>query len=91
MFSTLREESISSLQGIFVIVTAFFFFFFVINISICRSLEHSKLDPSLAAYENDVFTRAEPSVMGSRRACLDAHEFSSIANSPLVTERSLKR
>lgn len=44
----------------------------------------------VAAYEKDVFTRAEPSVVGSRQACLDAHDFARIANSPLVAKRELK-
>lgn len=54
------------------------------------ALESVALSSSIAAYENDVFTRAEPSFLNSRQACLDAHDFSKIEGSPLVGLRSLK-
>ncbi|KAJ5356381.1 hypothetical protein N7517_010990 [Penicillium concentricum] len=56
-----------------------------------RSFEPEALKSSLEAYENDVFTRAEPSFLNSRRACLDAHDFSKIDGSPLVGLRDLKK
>ncbi|PWY84764.1 FAD binding domain protein [Aspergillus heteromorphus CBS 117.55] len=52
------------------------------------SLTPEALREALAAYETDVFTRADPSVRNSRQACLDAHDFSRIVNgSPLVSAR----
>ncbi|PYH89997.1 FAD/NAD(P)-binding domain-containing protein [Aspergillus ellipticus CBS 707.79] len=55
------------------------------------SLSTEGLREGLTAYENDVFTRAEPSVVNSRQACLDAHDFSRIINgSPLVSARLRK-
>lgn len=45
---------------------------------------------SLSAYESCVFARAEKSVLGSRQACLDAHDFSTIAGNLLVTRREVK-
>lgn len=54
------------------------------------ALDSVALSSSIAAYENDVFTRAEPSFLNSRQACLDAHDFSKIEGSPLVGLRSLK-
>ncbi|KAJ5200129.1 Monooxygenase FAD-binding [Penicillium cf. griseofulvum] len=56
-----------------------------------RSLDSEALQSSLAAYENDVFTRAEPSFLKSRQACLDANDFSKIEGSPLVGSRDLKK
>ncbi|KAJ6016660.1 hypothetical protein N7451_000039 [Penicillium sp. IBT 35674x] len=44
---------------------------------------------SLAAYENEIFARVEPSFLASRQACLDAHDFTKIEGSPLVTARVL--
>ncbi|KAJ5563811.1 hypothetical protein N7513_000053 [Penicillium frequentans] len=44
---------------------------------------------SLAAYENEIFSRVEPSFLASRQACLDAHDFTKIEGSPLVTARVL--
>ncbi|KAJ5496916.1 hypothetical protein N7463_008903 [Penicillium fimorum] len=55
------------------------------------SFDTEALKSSLAAYENDVFTRAEPSYLNSRQACLDAHDFSKIEGSPLVAPRDLKK
>ncbi|RDK42744.1 FAD binding domain protein [Aspergillus phoenicis ATCC 13157] len=49
------------------------------------------LRDALDAYENDVFRRAEPSVLNSRQACVDAHDFTRILDeSPLVSARVLK-
>ncbi|KAJ5691667.1 hypothetical protein N7488_012402 [Penicillium malachiteum] len=45
---------------------------------------------SLPKYENDLWSRVRPSFLASRQACLDAHDFSSIEGSPLVTARVLK-
>lgn len=47
---------------------------------------------SIRAYEKDMIARAGPSVENSRKACLDAHDFSVIkaGNSPLVARRVLK-
>ncbi|KAI2765745.1 hypothetical protein DTO012A8_9035 [Penicillium roqueforti] len=55
------------------------------------SFDSKALLSSLAAYENDVFARAEPSFLNSRQACLDAHDFSKIEGSPLVGLRDLKK
>ncbi|KAJ5817876.1 hypothetical protein N7447_007884 [Penicillium robsamsonii] len=55
------------------------------------SFDTEALKSSLAAYENDVFTRAEPSFLNSRQACLDAHDFSKIEGSPLVGSRDLRK
>ena len=56
-----------------------------------RSTTPEHLRECLNAYENDVYTRAEPSVLNSRQACFDAHDFSAILNgSPLVSARLLK-
>ncbi|KAJ5131698.1 hypothetical protein N7448_005856 [Penicillium atrosanguineum] len=55
-----------------------------------RSFEFEALSTSLAAFEKDIFARVEPSVLKSRQACLDAHQFSKIAGSPLVTERKIQ-
>lgn len=42
----------------------------------------------LDAYEGDVFVRAQPCVLGSRQACLDAHDFARIKDgSPFVARR----
>ncbi|RAL06913.1 FAD-dependent oxidoreductase [Aspergillus homomorphus CBS 101889] len=52
------------------------------------SLTTNTLRECLAVYESDVLTRAEPSVLNSRQACLDAHDFSRIVDgSPLVSAR----
>ncbi|KAJ5178003.1 uncharacterized protein N7500_000702 [Penicillium coprophilum] len=56
-----------------------------------RSLDSEALKSSLAAYENDVFARAELSFLNSRQACLDAHDFSKIEGSPLVGSRDWKK
>lgn len=49
------------------------------------------LRDALDVYENDVFRRAEPSVLNSRQACVDAHDFTRILDeSPLVSARVLK-
>lgn len=66
-------------------------FILMIAISITRSFDSEALLSSLAAYENDVFARAEPSFLNSRQACLDAHDFSKIEGSPLVGLRDLKK
>lgn len=56
-----------------------------------RSFDSETLFASLAAYEKDIFARVEPSVLNSRQACLDAHDFSKIvAGSPLVAARVLQ-
>jgi hypothetical protein len=58
---------------------------------ISSSFDLDTLSSSLAAYENDIFTRAGPSVRNSRQACLDAHDFSKIIEgSPLVAARELR-
>lgn len=56
-----------------------------------RSFDSEALLSSLAAYEDDIFARAEPSFLNSRQACLDAHDFSKIEGSPLVGLRDLKK
>ncbi|KAF3028169.1 hypothetical protein E8E15_009391 [Penicillium rubens] len=63
------------------------------RVDMCQpsSFDSGALLSSLAAYENDVFTRAEPSFLNSRQACLDAHDFSKIEGSPLVGSRELKK
>jgi hypothetical protein len=61
------------------------------SIEITRFLDSEALRSSLAAYEKDVFARAEPSFLNSRQACLDAHDFSKIEGSPLVGSRDLKK
>lgn len=66
-------------------------FILTIAISITRSFDSEALLSSLAAYEDDVFARAEPSFLNSRQACLDAHDFSKIEGSPLVGLRDLKK
>ncbi|KAE8150482.1 hypothetical protein BDV25DRAFT_154306 [Aspergillus avenaceus] len=56
-----------------------------------RTFELETLNTSLQAFESDIFARAEPSVLSSRQACLDAHDFQAILNgSPLVSKRILK-
>lgn len=56
-----------------------------------ESFDTETLSASLAAYEKDIFARVEPSVLNSRQACLDAHDFSKIvAGSPLVAARVLQ-
>ncbi|KAJ5489540.1 FAD-dependent monooxygenase, partial [Penicillium diatomitis] len=48
------------------------------------------LSKSLDAFNKHVFARVEASVLNSRRACLDAHDFTKIvAGSPLVAAREL--
>ncbi|KAI3012276.1 hypothetical protein CBS147346_653 [Aspergillus niger] len=55
------------------------------------SMSTQALRDALDAYENDVFWRAEPSVLNSRQACVDAHDFTRILDeSPLVSARVLK-
>ncbi|PWY95968.1 FAD/NAD(P)-binding domain-containing protein [Aspergillus sclerotioniger CBS 115572] len=55
------------------------------------SMTTETLRECLSAYENDVYMRAEPSVLNSRQACFDAHDFSAILKgSPLVSARLLK-
>lgn len=66
-------------------------FILTIAISIASSFDSESLLSSLAAYEKDVFARAEPSFLNSRQACLDAHDFSKIEGSPLVGLRDLKK
>ncbi|QQK44269.1 Aromatic-ring hydroxylase-like [Penicillium digitatum] len=65
----------------------------VTRIDMCqpRSFDSEALKSSLAAYENAVFARAEPSFLNSRQACLDAHDFSRIEGSPLVGLRDFKK
>lgn len=63
----------------------------IIAFTIISSFDSKALLSSLAAYENDVFARAEPSFLNSRQACLDAHDFSKIEGSPLVGLRDLKK
>ncbi|KAK1141608.1 hypothetical protein N8T08_008872 [Aspergillus melleus] len=59
--------------------------------SISRSSSAS-IRASIIAYEKAMTARAGPSVENSRKACLDAHDFSIIkaGNSPLVARRVLK-
>ncbi|KAJ5260522.1 hypothetical protein N7478_012127 [Penicillium angulare] len=52
-----------------------------------ESFALNSLKNSLDAYANDIFSRAEPSFLASRQACIDAHDFSRIEGSPLVTAR----
>ena len=54
-----------------------------------RTFHSDTLSACLDAYERDMFSRVEPSFLASRQACLDAHEFSRIEGSPLVTARVL--
>ncbi|KAJ5937032.1 hypothetical protein N7466_003482 [Penicillium verhagenii] len=54
------------------------------------ALSSADLALSRAAYEDQIFSRVEPSVLASRQACLDAHDFSQIKGSPLVTPRIWK-
>ncbi|PYH71815.1 FAD-dependent oxidoreductase [Aspergillus vadensis CBS 113365] len=55
------------------------------------SMSTQALRDALDTYENDVFRRAEPSVLNSRQACVDAHDFTRILDeSPLVSARVLK-
>ncbi|CAG8333695.1 unnamed protein product [Penicillium salamii] len=61
-----------------------------LNLQEAGALDSAALSSSIPAYENDVFTRAEPSFLNSRQACLDAHDFSKIEGSPLVGVRSLR-
>ncbi|CAG7919155.1 unnamed protein product [Penicillium olsonii] len=61
-----------------------------LNLQDAGALDSVALSASIPAYENDVFTRAEPSFLNSRQACLDAHDFSKIEGSPLVGLRNLK-
>ncbi|KAK2738252.1 hypothetical protein FQN57_007115 [Myotisia sp. PD_48] len=42
------------------------------------------------AYEDEMISRANPAVLRSRKACLNAHDYASIhANSPLLTTRKI--
>ncbi|KAJ5112923.1 hypothetical protein N7456_001457 [Penicillium angulare] len=52
-----------------------------------ESFALESLKNSLDAYANDIFSRVEPSFLASRQACIDAHDFSRIEGSPLVTAR----
>ena len=61
-----------------------------IQLMVPSSLTALALSTALAAYEKDIFARAEPSFLNSRQACLDAHDFSKIEGSPLVTARAIK-
>ncbi|KAL2008410.1 hypothetical protein VTN00DRAFT_6604 [Thermoascus crustaceus] len=45
----------------------------------------------LDAYEDDVFARAQPCVLGSRQACLDAHNFARIKDGSSFVARRLKQ
>ncbi|KAF7585455.1 hypothetical protein BBP40_010888 [Aspergillus hancockii] len=45
-----------------------------------KSAELDALRSSIAAFEKDMFARAEASVLNSRQACLDAHDFQTILN-----------
>lgn len=55
------------------------------------SFESDALSTALTSYEKEIFTRVQPSVLNSRQACLDAHDFSKIvAGSPLVAARVLQ-
>lgn len=56
-----------------------------------RSFNLESLSEALDKYEQDIFARVEPSFLKSRQACLDAHDFSKIEGSPLVSARSLKK
>lgn len=49
------------------------------------------LTESLNAYERSVADRAQPGVLASRQACLDAHNWSRITSeSPLLTRREME-
>ncbi|GAB1195902.1 hypothetical protein APSETT444_005167 [Aspergillus pseudonomiae] len=62
-----------------------------IDFTSTESFTLDALRSSVAAYEQDIFVRAETSVLNSRQACLDAHDFEKILNgSPLVSKRVLK-
>ncbi|PYH80319.1 FAD/NAD(P)-binding domain-containing protein [Aspergillus uvarum CBS 121591] len=59
-----------------------------VDLRFLGSLSINELRKSLMVYENDVLARAGPSVVNSRQACLDAHDFSRIVDgSPLVSAR----
>ncbi|KAB8236900.1 FAD-dependent oxidoreductase [Aspergillus alliaceus] len=62
-----------------------------VNFRAVESCTLETLQSSVAAYERDSFARAETSVLNSRQACLDAHDFETILKgSPLVSKRVLK-
>ncbi|RAQ58697.1 FAD binding domain protein [Aspergillus flavus] len=62
-----------------------------IDFTLAGSFTLDALRSSVAAYEQDIFARAETSVLNSRQACLDAHDFEKILNgSPLVSKRVLQ-
>jgi 2-polyprenyl-6-methoxyphenol hydroxylase-like FAD-dependent oxidoreductase len=54
------------------------------------STPDTSLRAALDAYEDAVVGRSRPAVLASRRACLDAHEWSKInTESPLLTRRAM--
>ncbi|KAJ5587987.1 uncharacterized protein N7459_003752 [Penicillium hispanicum] len=62
-----------------------------VDMTITESFATDTLPQSLSAYERDIFARVEPSLLSSRQACLDAHDFSRILEgSPLVAARVLQ-
>jgi hypothetical protein len=53
--------------------------------------ERRNLRTVLDIYEDEVITRARPGVLASRRACIDAHEWSKInEKSPLLSRRAMR-
>ncbi|KAA8645674.1 hypothetical protein EYZ11_002481 [Aspergillus tanneri] len=55
------------------------------------TMSSASIRESIKAYEDDMMARAASSVINSRKACLDAHDFSLITEeSPLVSKRVLK-
>jgi len=51
---------------------------------------YSEIRAALDEYEQKVISRARPTVLASRRACLDAHEWKRIrATSPLLSKRTM--
>jgi hypothetical protein len=53
--------------------------------------EKRNLRTVLDIYEDEVITRVRPGVLASRRACMDAHEWSKInEKSPLLSRRAMR-
>ena len=45
---------------------------------------------TIVAYEDEMYTRSKPSVLASRQACLDTHQYERInETSPLIARRIL--
>ncbi|KAJ5907661.1 hypothetical protein N7495_000343 [Penicillium taxi] len=63
----------------------------IVDMTNPESFKLETLAASLEAYERTIFTRVRPSLLGSRQACLDAHNFAKIMEgSPLIEERLLQ-